>query len=92
MTWDIEKLDLGAYLTRLGYDGPLTPTAGTLRAVHLAHVQAIPFENLDVLLDRGVRLDLGSLQDKLVTGGRGGYQIRRQCSGVHAGGQADQPA
>ncbi|TMR98500.1 arylamine N-acetyltransferase family protein [Nonomuraea basaltis] len=70
MTWDIEKLDLDAYLSRIGYDGPPAPT---LRAVHLAHVQAIPFENLDVLLDRGNRLDLGSLQDKLVTGGRGGY-------------------
>ncbi|WP_188193403.1 arylamine N-acetyltransferase family protein [Nonomuraea sp. SYSU D8015] len=73
MTWDMEKLDLDAYLTRIGYDGPLAPTAATLRAVHLAHVQAIPFENLDVLLGRGVRLDLGSLQDKMVTGRRGGY-------------------
>ncbi|MEV0822271.1 arylamine N-acetyltransferase family protein [Nonomuraea rubra] len=73
MTWDIEKLDLDAYLGRIGYDGPHAPTAGTLRAVHLAHVRAIPFENLDVLLGRGISLDLGSLQDKMVTGGRGGY-------------------
>ncbi|MGP3919619.1 arylamine N-acetyltransferase family protein [Nonomuraea sp. 10N515B] len=73
MTWDIAKLDLDAYLTRIGYDGPHAPTAATLRAVHLAHVQAIPFENLDVLLGRGIRLDLDSLQDKMVTGGRGGY-------------------
>ncbi|MEV0612300.1 arylamine N-acetyltransferase [Nonomuraea sp. NPDC050404] len=73
MTWDIEKLDLDAYLRRIGYDGSRTPTAETLRAVHLAHVRAIPFENLDVLLGKGVSLDLGSMQDKLVTGGRGGY-------------------
>ncbi|WP_052422489.1 arylamine N-acetyltransferase family protein [Nonomuraea candida] len=73
MTWAIEKLDLDAYLGRIAYDGPRTPTAGTLRAVHLAHVRAIPFENIDVLLGKGVSLDLGSLQDKLVTGGRGGY-------------------
>ncbi|MGN9844041.1 arylamine N-acetyltransferase family protein [Nonomuraea sp. H19] len=73
MTWDIEKLDLNAYLARIGYDGPLDPTAETLRGVHLAHVRSIPFENLDVLLGRGIRLDLSSLQDKLVTGGRGGY-------------------
>ncbi|MCK2219215.1 arylamine N-acetyltransferase [Actinomadura sp. ATCC 31491] len=73
MTWDIEKLDLNAYLARIRHDGPRAPTAATLRAVHRAHVQAIPFENLDVVLGRGVRLDLGSLQDKLVTGGRGGY-------------------
>ncbi|MEW9550886.1 arylamine N-acetyltransferase [Nonomuraea sp. NPDC050783] len=73
MTWDREKLDLDAYLARIGYDGPRVPTAATLRAVHRAHVQAIPFENLDVLLGRDIALDLGSLQDKLVTGGRGGY-------------------
>ncbi|MGR6920593.1 arylamine N-acetyltransferase family protein [[Actinomadura] parvosata] len=73
MSWDIEKLDIDAYLRRIGYDGPHTPAAGTLRAVHLAHVRAIPFENLDVLLGRDISLDLGSLQDKMVTGGRGGY-------------------
>src|ERR1044072_5018897 len=49
------------------------PTAETLRAVHRAHVLAIPFENLDAVLGRGISLDLGSLQDKMVTGGRGGY-------------------
>ncbi|GAA3658864.1 arylamine N-acetyltransferase [Nonomuraea antimicrobica] len=73
MTWDTEKLDLDAYLSRIGYDGPLAPTARTLREVHLAHVRAIPFENVDVVLGRGALLDLGALQDKLVTGGRGGY-------------------
>ncbi|SEH03335.1 N-hydroxyarylamine O-acetyltransferase [Nonomuraea solani] len=73
MTWDLEKLDLDAYLTRIGHTGPRTPSAATLRAVHLAHVRTIPFENLDAVLGRGIELDLGSLQDKLVTGGRGGY-------------------
>ncbi|MEV4357744.1 arylamine N-acetyltransferase family protein [Nonomuraea sp. NPDC004186] len=73
MTWDIDKLDLEAYLARIGHGGPLTPTYETLRALHLAHVRSIPFENLDVVLGRGIALDVGSLQDKLVTGGRGGY-------------------
>ncbi|MFI7640064.1 arylamine N-acetyltransferase [Nonomuraea sp. NPDC049400] len=73
MTWDIEKLDLDAYLARIGCGGPFEPTYETLRQVHLAHVRSIPFENFDALLGRGVALDLGSLQDKLVTGGRGGY-------------------
>ncbi|MEV4573435.1 arylamine N-acetyltransferase [Nonomuraea jabiensis] len=73
MTWDIDKLDLEAYLARIGHDGPLASTYETLRALHLAHVRSIPFENLDVVLGRGVALDMGSLQDKLVTGGRGGY-------------------
>ena len=34
---------------------------------------AIPFENLDVLLRRPVRLDLEGLQEKLVRSRRGGY-------------------
>ncbi|MEU6717151.1 arylamine N-acetyltransferase [Nonomuraea sp. NPDC046802] len=73
MTWDIEKLDLDAYLDRVGYTGPRTPTFATLRALHLGHVRSIPFENLDVILGRDIGLDLGALQDKLVAGGRGGY-------------------
>ncbi len=66
-------LDLRAYLRRIRYAGPLAATRATLEALHLAHATAIPFENLDILLGRPIRLDLGSLQAKLVAGGRGGY-------------------
>ena len=45
----------------------------TLSSLHLLHPAAIPFENLDPLLRRPVRLDLESLQQKLVEGHRGGY-------------------
>ena len=38
-----------------------------------AHMRAIPFENLDVLLGRGIRVDLDSVFAKLVTARRGGY-------------------
>jgi N-hydroxyarylamine O-acetyltransferase len=65
--------DLDAYLARIGYDGPREPTRETLDALHLAHAQNIPFENLDILLGRGIHLDLGSLQQKLVHDRRGGY-------------------
>jgi N-hydroxyarylamine O-acetyltransferase len=68
-----EDFDLDAYFVRIGYDGPREPTLETLRALHLAHPQAIPFENLDPLLRREVKLDMPSLTDKLVRGGRGGY-------------------
>ena len=36
--WEIDRLDLDAYLHRIGYAGDLDPTGATLRAVHLAHV------------------------------------------------------
>lgn len=66
-------VNLEAYFKRIGYSGPREPTLATLSAIQLAHMSAIPFENLDVLLGRGVRLDLDSLQKKLVTAKRGGY-------------------
>ncbi|MGD9647634.1 MAG: arylamine N-acetyltransferase [Pirellulales bacterium] len=67
------QLDLDAYLARIGYTGSREPKPDTLAALHLAHAQSIPFENLDVLLGRGIRLDLASLEQKLVRDRRGGY-------------------
>ncbi|GAA2385578.1 arylamine N-acetyltransferase [Streptomyces glaucosporus] len=71
--WDGGLLDLDAYLARIGHTGDLSPTAETLRALHRAHVLAVPFENLEIVLGRPVPLDLPALQDKLVRRARGGY-------------------
>lgn len=71
--WSAGKLDLGAYLSRIGYSGPVAATEQTLAGLHRAHLAAIPFENLDIMLGRPVRVDLESVQDKLVRGRRGGY-------------------
>jgi N-hydroxyarylamine O-acetyltransferase len=71
--WTIDRLDLGAYLRRIGYDGDLAPNGATLAALHRAHVAAIPFENLDIVLGRGIAVDLPSIRAKLVDRGRGGY-------------------
>lgn len=67
------RLDLDAYCARIGYAGPRQPTLATLRGLQLAHVQAIPFENLDVLLGRGIDLALPAIERKLVHARRGGY-------------------
>ena len=66
-------IDLDAYFRRIGYAGPQTPSLETLEALHLAHATSIPFENLDILMGRGIQLDLDSLQRKLVGERRGGY-------------------
>jgi N-hydroxyarylamine O-acetyltransferase len=66
-------LDLEAYLERTGVRPPLAPTAEALADVQQAHVEAVPFENLDILLGRPILLDLESLQVKLVGARRGGY-------------------
>jgi N-hydroxyarylamine O-acetyltransferase len=65
--------DLDAYLRRIGYTGERAPTLDTLRGVQLAHAQSIPFENLDPLLRRPMRLDAEFLQQKLVREARGGW-------------------
>jgi len=66
-------IDLERYFARIAYDGARTPTRETLDAILQAHVQAIPFENLDVLLGRRIDLDPDALQRKLVRDRRGGY-------------------
>ncbi len=66
-------LDLDAYSARVGYGGELRPTLEVLEALHLAHATHVPFENLDILLGKPIRLDLESLQKKLVAGRRGGF-------------------
>lgn len=66
-------MNLDAYFARIGFSGARVPTLETLREVHLAHAQAIPFENLNPLLGWPVPLDLSSVEDKLVRAGRGGY-------------------
>jgi len=71
--WGTAALDLAAYLRRIRYDGDLAPTGATLAGLHRAHVTAISFENADIMLGRGVAVDLPSIQDKLVRRGRGGY-------------------
>jgi N-hydroxyarylamine O-acetyltransferase len=71
--WDTDRLDLDAYLARLGNDGELVPTGETLYRLHRAHVAAILFENLDIPLGRGVSTDLDDIEAKLVRAGRGGY-------------------
>ncbi|MFF8813236.1 arylamine N-acetyltransferase family protein [Streptomyces pactum] len=66
-------LDLDAYLARTGWSGERRATVETLRSLHRAHLEAIPFENLQPLLDTAPSLALPDLQDKLVRSRRGGY-------------------
>jgi len=66
-------IDLDRYFARIGYRGPRTPTLATLNGIAAAHVQTIPFENLDVLLGRRIDVDPAAIEQKLVGDRRGGY-------------------
>jgi N-hydroxyarylamine O-acetyltransferase len=76
--------DLDAYLARVRFTRSPRADEPTLRALHRAHVQAIPFENVDVRLGRPIRLDLTALQEKLVHRRRGGYCFEQNTLFLHA--------
>ncbi|MEJ2410649.1 MAG: arylamine N-acetyltransferase [Novosphingobium sp.] len=66
-------MDLDRYLARIGLDARPAPDAEGLALLQSAHRRAIGFENLDIPLGRGIRIDSEGVFDKLVVRGRGGY-------------------
>ncbi len=65
--------DLPAYLNRIGYNGECRPNLETLQSLHQHHVQAVPFENLSVLLGERISLDPKVISEKIIGQRRGGY-------------------
>ena len=65
--------DISAYLNRINYRGSTQPTLETLRGIHRAHLLTVPFENLDIHLNRHIVLDEAALFEKIVLNRRGGY-------------------
>ena len=66
-------VDIPAYLERIAYSGSIDPTATSLRALHRAHLFAVPFENLDITLGRRIVTDEARILDKIVRRRRGGF-------------------
>jgi N-hydroxyarylamine O-acetyltransferase len=62
-----------AYLQRLHYTQPVKPDVDTLRGLQRAHMQYVPFENLDIGLKRPIKIDEGSVWKKLIEQQRGGF-------------------
>ena len=68
-----EEFRLENYLARIGRSDKLAADLETLKSLQLSHLDAIPFEGIDPLLGRPVKIDLASVQAKLVDHRRGGY-------------------
>ena len=66
-------MDLKAYLDRIGFVGDVRPDVATLTALHRAHLQAVPYENLDVQLGRPLTPDPAAAIEKIVGRRRGGW-------------------
>jgi N-hydroxyarylamine O-acetyltransferase len=66
-------MDIDFYLQRIRYSGPRVPDARVLRDLHLAHLQSVPFENLDIHLGRLILIDEDAFYAKIVRERRGGF-------------------
>jgi N-hydroxyarylamine O-acetyltransferase len=64
---------LQEYLQRVGFVGKPRPDLDTLRKLQRLHLQAIPYENLDVQFRRAVGIELEQIYPKLVSAQRGGW-------------------
>ena len=76
-------MNIEAYLRRINYAGPLEPTAETLRALQVAHLFAVPFENLSIHAGEPIVLNEDALFCKIVENRRGGFCY--EANGLFAG-------
>ncbi|MGH9874537.1 MAG: arylamine N-acetyltransferase family protein [Pyrinomonadaceae bacterium] len=75
-------MDIDPYLERLSYHGSLAPTAETLRELQVAHLLAVPFENLSIHARQPIVLEDKALFTKIVADRRGGFCY--ECNGLFA--------
>ncbi|MET9935847.1 MULTISPECIES: arylamine N-acetyltransferase [unclassified Streptomyces] len=61
-----------AYADRIGFEGPLEPTAACLRRLHEAHLYRVPFENFSMHRNAERGLTDEVLREAIVDGRRGG--------------------
>jgi N-hydroxyarylamine O-acetyltransferase len=66
-------MQLETYLQRIQYTGAQQPTLAVLNALQEAHLNNIPYENLDIHLGRTVPLGLTQAYQKIVLEQRGGW-------------------
>ena len=76
-------MDVDAYLERINYNGAREVSAETLRALQVAHLMSVPFENLSIHAGESIVLDEDALFTKIVEQRRGGFCY--ECNGLFAG-------
>jgi N-hydroxyarylamine O-acetyltransferase len=66
-------MNINTYLKRINYNGSLDLTIESLRELQLAHLFAVPFENLSIHLNEPIVLNYELLFDKIVLRKLGGF-------------------
>jgi len=69
----LESVNIPTYLERINYNKSLLPDLETLQGLHFAHLQTIPFENLNIGLKRTININKEAIWDKIVVNKRGGF-------------------
>jgi N-hydroxyarylamine O-acetyltransferase len=76
-------MNVDAYLERINYNGSRAVNAETLRALQVAHLRSVPFENLSIHAGEPIVLNEDALFTKIVEQRRGGFCY--ECNGLFAG-------
>ena len=76
-------MNVDAYLDRINYQGSREVNPETLRALQVAHLMCVPFENLSIHAGESIVLDEDALFTKIVEDRRGGFCY--ECNGLFAG-------
>jgi N-hydroxyarylamine O-acetyltransferase len=69
----MNAMNVSAYLNRIGIKTVGRPDLSLLSLLQESHLLHVPFENLDIFLNRPIRLSLPSLFKKIVEQRRGGF-------------------
>jgi N-hydroxyarylamine O-acetyltransferase len=76
-------MKIDEYLERINYNGSREVNAKTLRALQVAHLMSVPFENLSIHSGEPIVLHEDALYTKIVDQRRGGFCY--ECNGLFAG-------
>ncbi len=72
-SWTGPKMEVREYLERIEAQSPKDPALEGLRSLHVAHLRAVPFENLDIYRGVPILLDRDRILKKVVADRRGGF-------------------
>ncbi|MEE6497179.1 hypothetical protein FKM82_002647 [Ascaphus truei] len=67
------RMDLNAYLRRVGITAAAPPSLAALRELHRQHLLSVPFESLSIHIGERIILDPALLYEKIVVRRRGGF-------------------
>jgi N-hydroxyarylamine O-acetyltransferase len=66
-------MNIADYLERIHYVQAVKPDIESLRGLQVAHLQSVPFENLDIGLQQMIEINEPAIWNKLVVNKRGGF-------------------